>query len=131
MIYRYKTVIEDRVNVNDDLRTLVKSIQDDMYLGVNVIVDAQQRLVIGFPGGGGQVMYFLQGHQVYRQLNGDPSLAITSEETNVIAFDVEDISSTEASGTVQVHLNLSNFPSGTLKPEIREEITSTISLKFI
>lgn len=130
LIYRYKTVIEDRVSVNNDLNTLVKTIQDDMYLGTGESVSGN-RLTVTFPASGGIVVYYLQGNQIYRQLNSGAALAVTATGTDVETFNVTDISSTNGSGTVQIDLDMSNYPTGTLKPLIRETISFTISLKFV
>lgn len=131
MIYRYKTVVEDRVTVSDNLRTLVKSIQDDMYLGIGITVVDANRMVIQLPSSGGQITYFLQGSQVYRQSNSDTAVVITSDLVDVISFNITDISSADSAGTIRITFDLSNFPTGTLKPEVRETVTTTMSLKFI
>lgn len=130
LTYRYKIIIEDRVSVDEDLRILVKTIRDDLYLGSGVSVDGTGALIITDTTGD-QIKYSLQGTQVFRQKNADLALAITGSATKVISFDVEDLTSAQAAGVVQITLDMSNFPSGFIKPEVRETVTSTMSIKFV
>ncbi len=130
LIYRFKTVVEDRVNINEEFRLVMKSIRDDMYLGDQVFVTAEGRLVIGIPGGG-QIQYYLESNRVWRKYLAESPVSMTSNYSNIHHFSAVDISSSETAGTVRITLDISNFPIGSLKPEVRQVVTSTVSLKFI
>lgn len=129
-LYRFKALVEDRVNVNEDLRVLVKSIRDDMYLGRTVRVDTGNVLVITNPAGI-EVSYYLQSGRVYRQQQSQSALTITGSDVNVVGFSLTDLSTPDAAGTVQIDLILENFPQGLIKPLVREELSSTVTLKFV
>lgn len=132
LLYRYKTTIEDRVNVNEDLRILVKSIRDDMYQGNGVSVTAEGNLVITSTAPTvPDITYTITNRQVFRQEDAAAPVAVTADTTDVRTFTVTDISTPEAAGTIRVTLTLANYPRGTIKPEVEETITSTMSLKFI
>lgn len=130
-VYRYKTVVEDRVSVNEDLRLLVKSIRDDMYLGNQMQVDVSGQLIIQNTNESSTVRYYLTNNQVFRKLNNDTAIAVTSDETNVTQFLVEDVSSAAAGGAIRLSLGLANYPNGAFKPPISESLTFRISLKFL
>ncbi|MBL8014780.1 MAG: type II secretion system protein [Candidatus Doudnabacteria bacterium] len=129
-VYRFKTVIEDRVNVNEDLRILVKSIRDDMYFGRFVRVEPTDILVITLPNTA-EITYFRQDNRVYRQENGSSAVSITGGDVNVSLFVVTDLSTPDAAGAIQLQLTLENYPAGLIKPLVSESITSTMSLKYI
>ncbi len=130
LIYRYKTIMEDRVNVNEDMRVLVKSIRDDMYLGRSVNVASTTSFTIT-DSSGDDITYALVGDQVTRQVELDPAVAITAETVDVRTFSVDDVTTPNVAGTIRITIELANFPSGTLKPVIVQEVTTTIGLKFL
>lgn len=130
LIFRYKTAVEDRVSVNEDLRILVKSIRDDMYFGTAESVDGSGHLIIEEVDGT-IVTYYLQGNQVFRQAGISAPLAVTSNVNNVSVFNVIDWSSASAAGTVKITITIANYPSGTLKPAITETITTALTLRFV
>ncbi|MCA9378829.1 hypothetical protein KC640_00215 [Candidatus Dojkabacteria bacterium] len=130
LIFRYKIAVEDRVSVNEDLRILIKSIRDDMYFGVAESVNGSGNIEIEEVDGS-IITYYLQGNQVYRQAGVSAPLAITSNTNNVSVFEVIDWSSASAAGTIKVTVTIGNYPAGTLKPAITENITTALSLRFI
>jgi competence protein ComGF len=74
LIYRNKCSIEDRASINEDMRILIKSIRDDMYLGNTILVNGNE-LRITNRGSGDSIIYIEQNDQIFRQLNSDPPVA--------------------------------------------------------
>ena len=129
-LYRHKTIIEDRVNVNEDLRLLTKSMRDDIYLGSDLVLNSSSNLTI-VRAVGDDVVYYLSNGRVFRQEGiGDP-IAITAITTNVTEFDMTDLSSPTTAKTIRLEATLSNYPGGSIKPEIRQEVETTFTLKFV
>jgi type II secretory pathway pseudopilin PulG len=130
--YTFKTSVEDRARVNEDMRNLIKSIRDDMYFGDAVQVTAQGNLVISSSfNSPSQVTYSLSNGQVLRQEGVTTAVPVTSEDTEVRAFTLVDESTPSSAGVIRLTLVMSNYPRGPLKLEVVRDITSTISLKYI
>jgi len=130
LIYKNKVSIEDRASINEDMRILIKSIRDDMYLGNAINVSANQ-LTITNRGTGDQVRYYEEADQIHRQLNADVPVAVTASSTDVQEFTITDITTPSAAGTIRITLQLGNYPLQYLKPEISQRVISTMSLKFL
>jgi type II secretory pathway pseudopilin PulG len=130
-MYRFQSIVKDRAQINTDVQVLFKSIRDDMYLGDSLEVTGGDLYIyssFNFPA---QVRYFLSNAQVYRQENADAAVQVTHGEMNVKSFDFQDISTPASAGVIRVSIDISNYPRGPLKPEVEEQVTSTISLKFL
>lgn len=130
LVFRNRTIIEDRITVNEDMRLLIKTIQDDMYFGDGITVNSGTLQIANAVDGNTQVSYYLDGDQVMRMVEGEAPVAVTSLATDVRTFQLEDITTPSTSGTIRITLELANYPRGPAKPETVENITTTISLKF-
>lgn len=130
-VYRFQTIVQDRAQLNEDIRILFKSIRDDMYLGDTMQVDGDKLIILSTFNSPATVTYSWQGSQVYRKENAGADVAITNQGTNVRDFGLEDISTPSSAGVVRVTLVMSNYPRNPLKPEVIEDVTSTMSLKFL
>jgi len=128
-VYRHKTIIEDRVNVNEDLRLLSKSIRDDMFLGNDISVVGNTITIIR--PAANDIAYYESNNRVYRQEGAALPIAVTAVSTDVRQFTIEDLSSPTAAKTVRITFELTNYPRGTMKPEISQLVSTTFSLKFI
>ncbi len=129
-IYRHKTIIEDRVNVNEDLRLLTKSMRDDIYLGDDLVLNSASNLTI-IRNSADDIVYYLSGGRVIRQEGAGSPIAITAITTNVTQFVMTDLSSPTTAKTIRLELTLSNYPGGSLKPLIEQIVTTTFTLKFV
>lgn len=129
-IYRHKTIIEDRVNINEDLRLLTKSLRDDIYLSNDIDIVGGTTLTV-IRNSADDVVYYLSNGRVFRQEGTSSAIAITAITTDVRRFDLTDLSSPDSGKTVRLHTEIANFPGGSLKPEIAQDVTTTFSLKFL
>lgn len=132
LIYRTQVFVEDRISVNEDMRLLIKSIRDDMYLSQGFLINNDGSISMNAGANGlGTVTYYLSDHQVFRQAGSDPAVALTASSTDIRQFLITDISTPNAAGAIQIDLTIANYPTGTLKPEVERSIQSTISLKYL
>jgi type II secretory pathway pseudopilin PulG len=129
-VYRNKVIVEDRVNVNEDMRLLTKSIRDDMYLGNDVVANSASSFTVS-RAGEDDILYYLNGQRIYRQVGSGTAVAITAIGTDVRQFVVQDLSTPAIAKTLRIRIELSNFELGALRPEIVQDVTTTFSIKFI
>lgn len=131
LVYQNKIAVEDRIEITQALRNVVKSIRDDMYLADGfTVADGSTLTITSSVNNQPDVTYEIQARQLLRIQESDTA-ALTSQLMEVSQFELEDISTPSSGGTLRLTLQVRNFPRLSLKPPVEETVTTVISLKYL